>query len=170
LDRTREAEGFLAHAHRRAELHHRLVVIAGMFRGEQCARERREYLCSTGGIAKRRRVARKAGKDTDNVAVHACCGCVEGNAGNRGRRVRSDARQLQPLGRRSRKFWTGGNDFGESMEIARSRIVAEAFPEFQYVCLVRVPLARGRALRNPVTPVASVRNTAKPFSPGFVAA
>ena len=93
--RTRPARGRLGRAHRRAQLHHRLVKIPRSRRADEPIRARANRLC--GVRARLRRVPaprhrREPGAHPDDVTVHRRHRLVERDGRDGGGGVRTDAR------------------------------------------------------------------------------
>ena len=133
--RAGQAEGFLAMADGRAEFHHRLIVVAGRVRREEGLGQGGEGLRRARAVAERRRVRGQAREDADHVPVDARGRRAEGDAGDRRRGVRSDAGQFPPGRGIARRRGHRRDCLGEAVEVARARVVAEAFPEFQHLRL-----------------------------------
>src|SRR5208283_2620535 len=125
------AGGAPLEANGRAELHHRLVVVAGVGGIDELLRERRERPRSRRAVPESRPVPADAGQDPDHVAIHACDRLAEGDARHRGRGVGADAGKLLPSGRGARQAPGARHRPGEPVQVAGARVVAQALPELK---------------------------------------
>ncbi len=126
------AEWILAKANHRAQLHHGLIMVAGKVGVEHGVGEWPEGFDRAGAVSEGRGIRREPGENTHDVAIDDGGRNVERDAGDRRRRVGADAGQLLPTGGCLWRRGHGDHDLGEFVEVAGARVVAEAFPVFQY--------------------------------------
>ncbi len=129
---TQRAGRFLRRAERGAEIHHRLREIAGAMLWRNLTRKPAQFRLRPG---QRRLNCKQPRHHPLDIAVHRARRCIEGNRGNRGRRVVADARQRTQLGLARRKYAAMALDdgTGAGMQIARARIVAEPGPGLEHL-------------------------------------
>ena len=96
-DGTDGAEWVTFLANRGAELHHRLVVVAGCFRVEHGIGSGGESFDRLAVVFECACVVGQAGENTHDIAVHDCCGEVLCDRANRRGGVGADAGQGLPL-------------------------------------------------------------------------
>ncbi len=134
-DRADRALRPVPDAHEGAQLHHGLVVSAGVGRREESLSEAREVAGRGGIVTETGAVGGEPGEDADDVPVDAGHGRAEGEAGDRRRGIGSDTRQFPP------DLWgTGGrgqvvNRPGQPVKVAGAGVVAKAFPQLEHLGL-----------------------------------
>ena len=116
-----------------AELHHRLVVVAGRLCVKHCIGRGSEGFDGLAVVFEAACVVGEAGEDAHDIAVHDCGGIVLRDGADCGGGIGADAGQGLPfLG--SGRLWIERDVFlREFVEIAGAAVVAEAFPVFEHI-------------------------------------
>ena len=112
-------------AYSRAELHHGLVEIAGIFGIEQSF-GRAPALCAVG--------CKHTPQDTLDVAIHYCGAFAEGDAGDGSGSVASDAGKRAEFPRSARKSVGACNQFCSGVQVASAAVISEAAPGGEHAC------------------------------------
>ncbi len=156
-ERTHEAARRRRRADGRAKLHQALVEIAGRGRGGERRHQR-------AGVRPQRLSARgrfdvvldgeHATEHARDIAVDEGCALAERDRRDGSRGVRPDAGHAAQLGRGARELALVAHGLGAGMQVACSRVVAEARPDLEYVVERRGRERRHRREpRHPALPV-----------------